>query len=114
MKTAAWAPSVAAASGAVQNVGLPYIQNDSSGPSVRCLNTRAPTATEVSCAISRTAIAATLRTLTSKLQPASTDSTPMPPASCIRNSSAMWRWSQRRAPRPTTKAPKSGRAAATP
>src|SRR4051812_32865793 len=112
--TAASAPSVATASGAVQKVGLPYIQNAISAPSVRLRNTRAPTATAVSCATSRTAIAATFRTLTSKLQPESTASTPIPPASCIRTSSEMWRSSQRRAPSPKTKAPKRGSAMATP
>ena len=80
MKTAASAPSVAVATGAVQNVGLPTIQKASSGPSVRRRNSRAATPKEISCAASRTPIAPTLRTLTSKLQPASTDSSPMPTA----------------------------------
>ena len=55
MKTAASAPSVAVATGAVQNVGLPTIQKASSGPSVRRRNSRAATPKEISCAASRTA-----------------------------------------------------------
>ena len=85
--TAASAPIAAAATGAVQNVGLPNIQNEISGPSVRRRNTRAATLTLSSCANSRTPIAPTLRTLRSKLQPASTDSSPIPPASWSRNRS---------------------------
>ena len=114
MNTAASAPSVAAATGAVQNVGLPSIENAMSGPSVRRRNSRAASATAVSCAASSTANAPTLRSVTSKLQPASTDSTPMPTASCRRTSSEMCRCNQRRAPSPSTKAPKRGSAAVTP
>ena len=113
MNTAASAPSVAVATGAVQNVGLPTVQNASSGPSVRRRNSRVATAKEVSCAVSRIAIALTLRTLTSKLQPASTDSSPMPAPSWSRKRIEMCASSQRRVPRPITNAPKSGRAAAT-
>ena len=43
MKTAASAPSVAVATGAVQNVGLPTVQNASSGPSVRRRKSRVAT-----------------------------------------------------------------------
>ena len=113
MKTAASAPSVAVATGAVQNVGLPTVQNASSGPSVRRRNSRVATAKAISCAASSTASAARLRTLMSKLQPASTDSRPIPAPSWSRNSSEMCVSSQRRVPRPMTNAPKSGRAAAT-
>ena len=69
---------MAAATGAVQNVGLPNIQNENSAPSVRLRNSRPAVATDVSWAASRTPIAAMLRTLRSKLQPASTDSSADP------------------------------------
>ena len=107
--TAACAPSVAVAIGSDQNVGLPYMPNATSGPSGERRNSHDAVATENSWAASSTRIAPTLPPLTWKLQPDSTASTPMPPASWARTSSETCGWSRRLVPRPTRKAPKSER-----
>ena len=113
MNTPASAPSVTAATGSDQKVGLPYMPKAISGPSVRSRNSRSATTTADTWATSSTPTAATLRSVTSKLQPESAASSPMPSANCARKSTAKYRCSQRRAPSPSTKAPKMGSATTT-